>query len=97
MKKSIIFSLLLASIVLVYFFNKNKKCIASKADAIKLAKNEWIKIFGSEILKKKPFVLVNYNNDIWHIEGTLHTDSGGVPHIKIRGKDCEIIEIYHTK
>lgn len=97
MRKNVIFSLLLILVIFVYFFYKNKKCITSEAEAIELAEAEWVKTFGPEVLEKKPFIVVSYNNDIWHIEGTLHTDSGGVPHIKISGKDCEILEIYHTK
>lgn len=64
--------------------------------AIKVAEAIWHPIYGDKIKRKKPFTAV-LKEEIWEVKGTLHTQKGGVPYIKIQKSDCQILEVYHTK
>ena len=64
--------------------------------AIKIAEAIWLPIYGESIYAKKPFK-ATLKNDVWIIEGTLHTELGGVPYAEIQKRDCKIIKVTHTK
>lgn len=75
----------------------NKNCISSNEKAIEVAEREWLRAYGQSIYDKKPFVAKLKDNNIWIVEGTLHTQKGGVPYAEINAKTCEIIKISHGK
>ena len=60
------------------------------------------KIYGEEVLLKKPYQ-IKLIGDTWYIEGTLKNDKfeslsfGGIPYIKIRKSDGAILGVTHTK
>lgn len=72
-------------------------CVENKEKAIEIAEKEWLKVYGNTIFKKKPFVANLKNDSIWIVNGTLHTQKGGVPHAEINAKNCEILKISHGK
>ncbi|CAA0157404.1 YbbC/YhhH family protein [Tenacibaculum maritimum] len=98
MKK--IISLLSILVFSLFAFKKEtmgtNNYVPNKETAIKIAEAIWLPIYGNKIYKNKPFT-ANLNGGIWIVEGTLHTDSGGVPYIEIRKEDCKVIDVYHTK
>jgi hypothetical protein len=65
--------------------------------AIKIAEAIWLPIYGDNIYNNGPFKATLKNNQIWIVEGTLHTDKGGVPYAEIQKKDCKIINVTHGK
>ena len=71
--------------------------VPNKATAIKIAESLWFPVFGKSIYNCKPFVAELINNEYWEVKGSLHTDSGGVPVIRLRKDDCRVLDIYHTK
>lgn len=78
--------------------NHNQElCIENQKEATELAEKEWLKVYGKNINKKKPFKAKLENDSIWIVEGALHTDLGGVPYAEINAKTCEIIKITHGK
>lgn len=78
--------------------NHNQElCIENQKEAIELVEKEWLKVYGENIFKKKPFKAKLKNDSIWIVEGTLHTQKGGVPYAEINAKTCEVIKITHGK
>lgn len=65
---------------------------------ISLAEKEWLKIYGKNIYKKKPFTVRAKNDSIWIVEGTLPKDyDGGVPYAEVNIKSYRVINISHGK
>ena len=63
--------------------------------AIKIAEAVWLPIYGSTVLKKKPFV-ARLVNEVWIVEGTLSTELvGGVPIAEISKKDGKVLRVSH--
>lgn len=71
--------------------------IPDKETAIKIAEAIWLPVFGNKIYSSKPFVAVLKNNSIWVVQGTLHTEKGGVPYLEIQKSNCKVLEMYHSK
>ncbi len=65
--------------------------------AIKVAEAIWLPIYGDKIYNSKPFKATLRDNEVWVIEGTLHTQKGGVPYAEIQKKDCRVLKVIHTK
>jgi NTF2 fold immunity protein len=75
---------------------RNEKC--TQAILIKLAENEWLKVYGKGIYSNKPFVVNKKNDSTWVVEGTLQEGFlGGVPKAEISMKTCKLISISHGK
>lgn len=73
-------------------------CLNNEDDAIGLAEKEWLKIYGEDIHKQRPFNVHIKNDSIWVIEGTLQNNyEGGTAYIEINSKDCKVLNIYHGK
>ena len=97
MNISIIFFIIVSSCISLNATDK----IITKDDALKIAENNFVKMFGKKVLSKKPFD-VFLKDDVWYVKGTLPSQpgvimKGGVPYIEIRKKDGKILNIYHTK
>lgn len=65
--------------------------------AIKVAEAIWLPIYGDKIYNSKPFKATLRNNEVWIVEGTLHTQKGGVPYAEIQKSDCKVLKVIHTK
>ena len=65
--------------------------------AVKVAEAIWLPIYGNKIYKNKPFKAKLISKNVWLISGTMHTEKGGVPYIKLQKSDCRVLEVYHTK
>lgn len=105
-KLILIISLLSIFIFSLFAFKKENKetievieannYVPNKETAIRVAEAIWLPIYGDKIYRNKPFI-AKLNGDVWVVEGTLHTDSGGVPYIEIRKEDCKVMDVYHSK
>ena len=92
-------------IVFVLFFlftcqssTNNTLCIKNKSDALIIAKKILIEKYGEKVISEElPLTAKLENDSIWYIKGTLHAQKGGVAHLKLNAKNCDIIEIYHEK
>lgn len=71
--------------------------IPNAATAITVAEAIWLPIYGNKIYESKPFKATLRNNEIWIVEGTLHSQRGGVPYAEIQKKDCKVLKVIHTK
>lgn len=84
--------------------NKICKTRAKKIDqrsALKIAENEFVKMYGKTILTQRPFSAILLNG-LWKVKGTLHCQkgrvcSGGVAEISISEVDGSVISLYHGK
>lgn len=81
--------------------NQNKDLTIKKCDrnaAILRAENEWLKQYGKNIYRRKPFTAELKNDSIWIVKGTLPEGyDGGVPYAEINSKTCEVLKISHGK
>lgn len=65
---------------------------------LKMAEDTLVSIYGERIKRQRPFKITLSNDSSWMISGTTDTAFiGGVAHIEIRKRDCEIINIIHGK
>ena len=73
--------------------------ITDAKDAIKKAEKIWIKLYGENIKKEKPYqVFYDENSGIWLVQGTLRTNmKGGVANIIIQNKTGKILAVWHDK
>lgn len=71
--------------------------VPTAVTAIAVAEAIWLPIYGNKIYESKPFKATLRNNEIWIVEGTLHTQRGGVPYAEIQKKDCKVVKVIHTK
>ena len=68
-------------------------------DAIKKAEIIWIKLYGQEIKKEKPFkVFYDAQNEIWLVRGTLPPNAiGGVANVLIENDTGKVLAVWHDK
>ena len=79
-------------------FSADNLCIRNKSDALITAKKILIEKYGEKVISEElPLTAKLENDSIWYIKGTLHAQKGGVAHLKLNAKNCDIIEIYHEK
>ena len=73
--------------------------IIDAKDAIKKAEIIWIKLYGENIKKEKPFkVFYDAESEIWLVCGTLRTNMmGGVANILIEDGTGKILAVWHDK
>ncbi len=98
-------TILVIIIVLLFiscFKENNNMQDINKEEAITIAENALIVVFGSwHIERYKPFIAY-LENGIWYVEGTLYSKPGevvrgGVPYVEIRKEDGIVLNIYHDK
>ncbi|MDA3842813.1 MAG: YbbC/YhhH family protein [Candidatus Kapabacteria bacterium] len=83
--------------------NPNRSYVPDKETASKIAEIILLSVYGEQVNKQKPFKVTCENDSVWSINGVLpepkegYMNIGGVAHIRIRKKDCKILECYHTK
>lgn len=73
--------------------------VPDESTAIKVAEAVWLPIYGEGIYSKQPFVAeYNEKEGCWIVNGTLPKNlCGGVPEIKIKKSNGEVIYINHSK
>lgn len=72
--------------------------VNNEETAIKVAEALLFSVYGDRINLSRPFkAKLIKENEIWLVEGTLHTDKGGVPFIEIQKKDCKVVKFGHGK
>jgi hypothetical protein len=81
----------------------NKPCVADANQAIGIAEKEFIRVYGEEVTKERPFVATLVNDTIWVVKGTFPKGNpseirkGGVARAEINANNCKIIKIIHGK
>ncbi len=68
--------------------------VTNEETAIKIAEVIWLSIYGDQIYKQKPFKAISHDS-VWVVDGTVHEQYGGAPHIVIRKKDGKIMDVTH--
>lgn len=77
---------------------KSKLCVNDTVTAIKIAEINWIKIYGKDVLKEKPYSIKLIGDSVWVVNGTLPKNVlGGVARIEIRKCDGKILKVSHGK
>ncbi len=74
-----------------------KGFVPDEATAIRIAEAVLAPIYGDrKVAAERPYHAVLTGN-IWSVEGTLHTQLGGVSLVKLRREDGAIISVTHGK
>lgn len=64
--------------------------------AIRVAEIILVRIYGREILDRRPFVAHLVNGETWYIKGSVPGGAdGGVPYLVMRKKDGMILKVMH--
>lgn len=89
------------SLVILFAINScdlsENKYSDKELKAIEIAEMEFVKIYGKDVLSKKPFIL-EIKDSVYVIKGTLPAGrDGGVPNAIIDTATLKIIDVYHTK
>ena len=71
----------------------------SEADALTMAEDTWLSVYGSKIYKHMPFVATyDEKEKTWFVRGSLQEIRfGGVPEIEIDAVTGEILKVSHGK
>lgn len=71
--------------------------VPDEQTAVKIAEAILMPIFGTELVTgERPFH-GHLEGNIWIIEGTLHTELGGVAMVKIQRSDGRVVSVVHGK
>ena len=78
---------------------ENVGSIIDAKDAIKKSETIWIKLYGENIKKEKPFkVFYDAKSEIWLVQGTLRSNMmGGVANILIDNDTGKVLAVWHDK
>jgi hypothetical protein len=80
---------------------QDKRQVTGEVDsltAVNLAQKAWLKKFGKQTVNKaKPYYARLYNDSIWEVKGTLHTDRGGTPYALVLRRTGRVLMATHTK
>ena len=78
--------------------------IVDSEDAAKKAEDLWEEIYGSKILKNKPYnVYYDNDNDVWLVEGVVKESilpiikNGGAPYVIFEGETGKVLAVWHDK
>ena len=78
--------------------------IVDSEDAAKKAEDLWEDIYGSKILKNKPYnVYYDKDNDVWLVEGVVKESilpiikNGGAPYVIFEGETGKVLAVWHDK
>lgn len=78
-------------------YKPEKGYVSDAATAIKIAEAVLIPIYGEKIIAaEKPFK-AELKDNVWIVEGTLHSARGGVAVIEISKDDGAILRVSHGK
>lgn len=72
-------------------------CVTDKKKAIEIAESVWLKAFGENIYKRKPFIATLKDSTTWSVKGTLNAKKGGVPYAEIRRTDCKVLKVSYSR
>lgn len=76
----------------------NQGYVPDSATAVQMAQIIFVRIYGEEVLKKKPFIATLKGGSIWVVNGSIEEGmDGGVPHIEIQKSDGKILKVIHGK
>ena len=92
----------------VVLLDKEGNCPVSKDSIIKYAEFKFLETYGDAVLSKRPFTMTLDSDEVWLISGTpqyeeskafpgVNSIISGAPYMRISKKDCQIIQISHTK
>lgn len=71
--------------------------VPTKETAIRIAVAVWEPIYGaSQIAEQRPFK-ARLENGVWIVEGTLHSELGGVAIAEIAKSDGRVLRVSHGK
>ena len=78
---------------------ENVGSIIDAKDAIKKSEIIWIKLYGENIKKEKPFkVFYDAKSEIWLVQGTLRSNMmGGGANILIDNDTGKVLAVWHDK
>ena len=78
---------------------ENVGSIIDAKDAIKKSEIIWIKLYGENIKKEKPYkVFYDAKSEIWLVQGTLRSNMmGGVANILIDNDTGKVLAVWHDK
>ena len=78
---------------------ENVGSIIDAKDAIKKSEIIWIKLYGENIKKEKPFkVFYDAKSEIWLVQGTLRSNMmGGVANILVDNDTGNVLACWHDK
>ena len=78
---------------------ENVGSIIDAKDAIKKSEIIWIKLYGENIKKEKPFkVFYDAKSEIWLVQGTLRSNMmGGVANILVDNDTGKVLAVWHDK
>jgi hypothetical protein len=102
-QKTTIISIIIICSLSSLVIGQNRSYVPDKETASKIAEIILLSVYGEQVNKQKPFKVTCENDSVWSINGVLpepkegYMNIGGVAHIRIRKKDCKILECYHTK
>lgn len=69
-----------------------------EASAVKIAEAIFVKVYGERVLSERPWkTALEQDDSVYHIRGTLKTTKGGVPEIRLKRSNAEVISICHGK
>ena len=79
--------------------DENLGSISDAKDAVKKAETIWIKIYGKNVKKEKPYqVFYDAENEVWLIHGYLRPNmEGGVANILIENSTGKVLAVWHEK
>ena len=77
---------------------KIKGYVPDESTAKRVAEAIWLPIYGSTVLKEKPYEVKIIGDSVWVVEGSLSSGQvGGTALIEIRAIDCKILNVIHGK
>ena len=92
----------------VFLLDKKGNCPINVDSIIKYAELKFSETYGDAVLSKRPFTVTLDSSEVWLISGTpkfeeskvfpgVNSIISGVPYMRLSKKDCQIIQISHTK
>ena len=73
--------------------------ISGKADAVKKAETVFIKIYGKQVKKERPYqIFYDEEAEVWLVQGSLPSNKhGGVANIIIENDTGKVLAVWHEK
>ncbi|MBO5076339.1 MAG: hypothetical protein J5584_01930 [Clostridia bacterium] len=73
--------------------------ISGKADAVKKAETVFIKIYGKQVKKERPYqIFYDEEAEVWLVQGSLPSYKiGGVANIIIENDTGKVLAVWHEK
>ncbi|MBE6547279.1 MAG: hypothetical protein E7667_00165 [Ruminococcaceae bacterium] len=79
--------------------DENVGSISNARGATKKAETVWLKLYGKNIKKEKPYqVFYDEKSDVWLVTGSMKSNAkGGVAHIIMEGDTGKVLAVWHEK